>query len=50
MADIGLVHNFSENIKTIEDFVNFRCSDGKNVFVRLIGEDNNFLKDISQIV
>ncbi len=49
MADIGLVHNFSENIKTIEDFVNFRCSDGKNVFVRLIGEDNNFLKDISQM-
>lgn len=49
MANFDSIRKLSGDIKSIADFESFRCDKDNNVFVRIIGEDNSLLNDISNM-
>ncbi len=49
MTNFNLVRKNSDNIKSITDFEYFKCDNENNVFVRIIGENDSLLNDISNM-
>ena len=49
MSDTNTILQNSQNIKSIPDFVNHNPSGDNNVFVCLVGENNSYLTDISNM-